>query len=340
MSLKAASMTDALHIVTHSQTFHADEVCAVSLLSLLFPRSTIDLTRTRDAETIGNAKTGTFVLDVGGVYDPETLRFDHHQSSFNDKYAEEFFFPMSSCGLIWKHYGENILSEVYKAQGNTEGLAYTAYKYFFAGIDANDNGVAFLADPNKTETNYKQPLSLSFCLSQLNLSGESRRTVAQDVAFMRATAVATDVIDGYLRTLVDRENAYEADLDMLDDAFGEVYYGNDDPSIMIIPRASDNVRRYLRTFDAGQIIKFIIAPRGDTEWQIWTVNYHHKPFDTYVKIQREEDMPEGSVKFVHKNRFIAVTHSQQAAVELAQRSMQNYRTWGNVPSRIYRWVFG
>jgi len=61
-------------IATHNGNFHADDVFSVAALKCIYP--SIKLIRTRDLELIGQAD---IVLDVGGVYDPDAGRFDHHQ---------------------------------------------------------------------------------------------------------------------------------------------------------------------------------------------------------------------------------------------------------------------
>ena len=193
----------ALRVVTHSETFHADEVCGVALLCLLFNDRELRVIRTRDQSLIDKIKDEqptTIVIDVGQIYNPEELFFDHHQKSFSEKYDPIYNFPMSSSGLIWKKFGGDIL-EKYKAN-NIRKVKDIAYKFFFAGIDANDNGVSYLIDPN-SKTNYKQSLSLSFCISQLNTKGDSDE---QDNAFLKAVGVAKVIIDGYLNTLVTDKN--------------------------------------------------------------------------------------------------------------------------------------
>jgi len=42
------------------------------------------------------------VVDVEGVYDPDLLRFDHHQRDFNETFDEDHFIKLSSDGLVWK----------------------------------------------------------------------------------------------------------------------------------------------------------------------------------------------------------------------------------------------
>ncbi|WP_334169494.1 MYG1 family protein, partial [Timonella senegalensis] len=63
-------------IATHNGKFHADDVFGVALLKQLYPDAQV--VRSRDPKVLDQAD---IVLDVGGVYDVEARRFDHHQVS-------------------------------------------------------------------------------------------------------------------------------------------------------------------------------------------------------------------------------------------------------------------
>ena len=94
MTLKMTDIT----IATHNGNFHADDVFSIAALKNIFPA--FNLVRTRDLEVIGKADV---VIDVGGIYDPETGRFDHHQRGGAGE--RENGIPYSSFGLVWKKYG-------------------------------------------------------------------------------------------------------------------------------------------------------------------------------------------------------------------------------------------
>jgi uncharacterized UPF0160 family protein len=85
-------------IVTHGGKFHADDAWAVATLNVLYPGA--DLVRTRDQAIIDSAD---FVIDVGGIWDPATGRFDHHQKGFSG--ARQSGVPYASAGLVWREYG-------------------------------------------------------------------------------------------------------------------------------------------------------------------------------------------------------------------------------------------
>jgi uncharacterized UPF0160 family protein len=82
-------------VTTHNGIFHADEVTAIALLSIKFDGN-IKIIRTRDAAVIDAA---VIAVDVGGKYDLEKSRFDHHQS--------DYIGTLSSAGMVWgamNHY--------------------------------------------------------------------------------------------------------------------------------------------------------------------------------------------------------------------------------------------
>ncbi|MEC8423725.1 MAG: MYG1 family protein, partial [Myxococcota bacterium] len=77
-----------LSIATHSGPFHADDVLAVALLRT-FVDADATVVRTRDLDRIADADV---VVDVGGIYDPDAGRFDHHQASYTGAF--------SSAGMV------------------------------------------------------------------------------------------------------------------------------------------------------------------------------------------------------------------------------------------------
>lgn len=106
-------------VITHDTAFHADDVFAVAMLR--YAGCCFDIIRTRDATTLNEAKQdrNTIVLDVGGVFDPSMLNFDHHQ---------DMNLP-SAAGMIWEHFKNLIVSQE---------DARPFFTQFVASIDAID----------------------------------------------------------------------------------------------------------------------------------------------------------------------------------------------------------
>jgi uncharacterized UPF0160 family protein len=117
-------------IVTHDGDFHADDVFAVATLTLYLDKigEKYRIIRTRDEEII---EKGDYVLDVGGIYDEDENKFDHHQENFKDKGL--FDIPYSSFGLIWKHFGMHLIEN--------KNVWKKVKSELVTQIDANDNGI-------------------------------------------------------------------------------------------------------------------------------------------------------------------------------------------------------
>ena len=106
-------------IATHNGNFHADDVFSIAALKSIFP--SFKLIRTRDSEIIAKAD---IVIDVGGEYDSDADRFDHHQRGGAGE--RENGIPYFSFGLIWQKYGLEICQgNQYVANAVDTGLVAT-----------------------------------------------------------------------------------------------------------------------------------------------------------------------------------------------------------------------
>lgn len=154
-------------LAIHDGSFHADEVTACALL-LLFDRIDRDkIYRTRNLKAIENCD---YVCDVGGIYDPQTRRFDHHQAGYKGY--------MSSAGMVLLFLKESEIIEPH--------LHEYFYKSLVMGVDAHDNGIAKL-EPGITS--FSQVIS-NFLPIEYNASPEET-----DRAFMKAVDFAYGHLD-------------------------------------------------------------------------------------------------------------------------------------------------
>eukprot|EP00919_Chromeraceae_sp_WS-2016_P045117 GHVR01107543.1.p1 GENE.GHVR01107543.1~~GHVR01107543.1.p1 ORF type:complete len:111 (+),score=16.77 GHVR01107543.1:49-381(+) len=88
-------------IVTHDGRFHCDDAMAIAMLNRIPEFANFELVRTRDAGIIDRADV---VVDVGGIFDHEKKRYDHHQRGFNEVFGVKHFTrtKLSSAGLVFK----------------------------------------------------------------------------------------------------------------------------------------------------------------------------------------------------------------------------------------------
>ncbi|GAA6037346.1 hypothetical protein JCM8097_008522 [Rhodosporidiobolus ruineniae] len=129
-------------LCTHSGSFHCDEALAIHMIRLLPEYAQAEIVRSRDPAEWEKA---TVVMDVGGTYEPEKHRYDHHQRGFEEVFGHGFVTKLSSAGMIYKHFGERIISEVTKqpvSSPTVQTLYLKMYQDFVEAVDANDNGIA------------------------------------------------------------------------------------------------------------------------------------------------------------------------------------------------------
>jgi uncharacterized UPF0160 family protein len=120
-------------LVTHDGSFHADDIFACATLFLVLEKKNEKgkVCRTRNEEKI---KKADYVFDVGGIYDPEKNRFDHHQKGgAGIREKNEVPIPYSSFGLVWKKYGEFLCV--------SKEAALEIEKKIVIPVDAKDNGI-------------------------------------------------------------------------------------------------------------------------------------------------------------------------------------------------------
>uniref|UniRef100_UPI00358E71CE MYG1 exonuclease isoform X2 n=1 Tax=Myxine glutinosa TaxID=7769 RepID=UPI00358E71CE len=156
-------------IGTHNGTFHCDEVLACSLLRHLPRYKDAAIVRTRDPELLAACDV---VVDVGAEYDPSRHRYDHHQRDFSECMnslwpSKPWKTKLSSAGLIFLHFGEQVLASILEVSPKDLRLP-TLYNKMYEGfvqeIDAIDNGIS----QHDSEPRYIITTHLSARVSRLN----------------------------------------------------------------------------------------------------------------------------------------------------------------------------
>ena len=140
------SIMKNLKIGTHNGPFHCDEVLACAMLKKLPAYQNADIVRTRDPKVLD---TCDIVVDVGGIFDPEKHRYDHHQKTFEHTLSslipgKPFETKLSSAGLIYAHFGKELIEQITQSQDQVlvEKIYDKVYEKFMEEVDANDNGIA------------------------------------------------------------------------------------------------------------------------------------------------------------------------------------------------------
>ncbi|XP_026425829.1 UPF0160 protein-like [Papaver somniferum] len=175
---------------THNGSFHCDEALGCFMIRLTDKFFDAEVVRSRDPQVLDTLDA---VLDVGGVYDPSTDRYDHHQKGFQEVFGHGFTTKLSSAGLVYKHFGMEIIAkELQVDQGHPDvhRLFLAIYKSFMEAIDAIDNGI------NRYDTDlpprYVNNTGLSARVGRLNLDwvDPDQSAERENEAFHRAMALA------------------------------------------------------------------------------------------------------------------------------------------------------
>ncbi|XP_010919324.1 MYG1 protein C694.04c [Elaeis guineensis] len=175
---------------THNGSFHCDEALGCFMIRLTNKFSGAEIVRTRDPQILD---TLDVVLDVGGVYDPSKDRYDHHQKGFNEVFGHGFVTKLSSAGLVYRHYGKEIIAkelQLDEGHQDVEHLYLAVYKSFIEAVDAIDNGI------NQYESDqppkYVNNTHLSSRVGRLNLDwmDPDQSSEKENAAFQQAMMLA------------------------------------------------------------------------------------------------------------------------------------------------------
>lgn len=170
-------------IVTHSGTFHADEVMACCLLKYLPDYSKYIIIRSRNKEIW---KLSDVIVDVGGEFDYVNYKYDHHMVTFNEYFNEKLNIEkilLSASGLVYKYHGKEIIIKLLNDWGlynemkeYIESIYNKLYINLFHGIDGVDNGISQYdlqsssGEDIKLVKKYKESTTYSARVSKLNPS--------------------------------------------------------------------------------------------------------------------------------------------------------------------------
>ncbi|EJC97963.1 GAMM1 protein [Fomitiporia mediterranea MF3/22] len=183
---KRARVDSAKVIGTHNGTFHCDEALACFLLKLTSTYRDARVVRSRDPKILDGCD---IVVDVGGVYNDSKKRYDHHQRGFEDVFGHGFVTKLSSAGLVYKHYGKEIIASRLNVTPDSpvvDLLWLKMYKEFIEAIDGIDNGVTQY--PKDSQAAYRNRTDLSSRVAWLNPAwNESADTTQMDALFAKAS---------------------------------------------------------------------------------------------------------------------------------------------------------
>lgn len=185
-------------IGTHSGRFHADEALAIALLSRHVDTKDKPLKVIRSRDPLQWAECD-YLVDVGGEYDNSAHRYDHHQASFNDRFSPDRCTILSSAGLIYRHFGADIISQTLADPVEGKLIYDKIYQRFIETFDAVDNGVE-RCSLKECCSRYAKPHDIFAMVSDLNPEWNEQVSEEQVLArFMEAVELCGKAFDACLR---------------------------------------------------------------------------------------------------------------------------------------------
>lgn len=286
---------------THSGKFHADDVMATAILSLLL--GDIKVTRTRDENILRK-------LDF--VYDISLGEFDHHQLN---KEVRENNIPYAACGLVWREFGARVIQKFNSEFDENDVISIFDYvdKNLMQGIDATDNGIDIKSEIKVT--------SISDIIQSFNPTWDS--IDSKDEAFEEATGYAIEII----KRIINRQVSVIKARTIVNEAFEN----RDINEIMVLKSGCPWLQQLLK-IDINNEVLFVISPDdSNLEYKIQTVK---KTADTFearkdilesIRGKSSEEINsiikiEDSI-FCHKAGFIASVKSMESALKIAKLSI-------------------
>lgn len=314
-------------IVVHDQTFHADDAFACFVLLNTEEFRGAKIIRTRNQEIIDKADA---VADVGGIYDPEKRRYDHHQLSFNFRFpgCEETL--CAAAGAVYYHHGKEAIANILKQNNRDAGehLEYLWNEMYFVylkELDCIDNGVNMY--PTDVEPVYS--INTGIC-ARIAMMNPHWKTVNPDPygQFLKAVELVGSEFTARLLYMLDSQipamdvvkRSYESRFDV-------------DPSgkIMVLAEAcgfEKHLKRLEEEHEDSPRVLYVLSQRNDGSYNVKAVGTG-KGFELRKALPfpglRDEELSKASgipgAIFVHKSGFLGAYKELEHAIEFAKLAL-------------------
>ena len=322
-------MYDKLNLYTHDGLFHADDVFATALLS--FMAEEINVVRGGDLD-IPEDKDKWIIFDIGGG------ELDHHtpQNKENNGTYPGTDIPYAACGLVWKKYYKNILTELDCPERYMESVFQRLDTSLIQGIDAEDNAYSAINEilsiiPNIPD-NQKQQISFasktSFTVSQVikDFNPPWNSEMNYYDAFMDAVGFAKDI-------LLNRIDSIISSLDGRDYIMRNIDFSSN--HIMLLEQFApwEGILYSMHNYPKAQDIWYVISPALRGGWNIQcalvdskdrTVYRHPLPKEWYGLRYEELQNVSGveTAIFCHASGFLAGAETEADALKMAEIAMK------------------
>jgi uncharacterized UPF0160 family protein len=274
------------------------------------------------------------LVDVGGEYDESKNKYDHHQEGFDQNFFGQIFdfdredssaVLLSSAGLIYRKYGQQILYNIANLMGSRFGNSeeeedenirrahYEVYNDIIKEVDAQDNGIDMF--PSKYNQRYNINTGLSSRIKRLNPKWNS-----EDKNNTKAFLKAMDLVEEeFLEQVNFRLNTIRPAYDIVKEAYESRYNFHHSGELILlkqpVPWKAHLTRlEYKNGNMTDKSVKYAIYQTEDGMYKVHAVSEPKAGFQSKVPLveewrgKSEEDLRNitglQSIKFTHHKGFI------------------------------------
>lgn len=332
-------MKTALKIGTHSGGFHCDEILACFMLTRLPQYKDADIVRSRDAGELAKCDV---VVDVGGVYDHESHRYDHHQRSFSESMhslcpAKKWITKLSSAGLVYCHFGHDVIAELTGRPADdrvVDKLYDKVYENFVEEVDGIDNGID--ACPEKPRYAITTNLSSRVHHFYPNWNEPDKNT---NEYFDKQFSVAMDYVGSeFLDRISYYSKVWWPARELVEHAHSQRFHVDASGEIMVLSGAGCPWKDHLLELEEelqsnGPLVKYVLFEDSTASWRVQCVPTSKNSFENRRSLPeswrglRDEALSTKSgiedCVFVHASGFIGGNRTYKGALLMAQRALHD-----------------
>ena len=306
MNIKITKNIKEANLVTHTGSFHPDDVFSTAFLSKMVENPV--LIRTANPS---EAIEGAIVYDIGFG------KFDHHGTDARYRTTPYDKIKYCSFGLLWEEFGLNYLKNLFNENINHEQLYKNIEEKLILQIDAIDNGYF-----PKVESEY--PLTdLDKVIDLFNKTWIEE--VDNDDNFLIAVNIASQILD----RVIKREYGLIIASKKLEPLFDTV----ENNILFLEEYIPYNDAIFNSTHEKASSIKIVIFPSNRGGYNVKPMTINKKSKELVVNFPKElwglhdEELAQASkikgARFIHLTGFMAATEDKESAYELASLALNN-----------------
>ncbi|PBC26970.1 UPF0160 protein MYG1 [Apis cerana cerana] len=338
-------MTEHVKIGTHDGCFHCDEALACFMLKTLPRYKDAIIVRSRNMNILN---TCDIVVDVGGEYNPCKHRYDHHMRDFNEsvstiikKPGHDWKTKLSSAGLIYCHFGHEIIKELVPqaSDDDIEIIFKHIYNTFIQEIDSIDNGISICNESSK----YQIVTDLSSRVKFLNPPWNSK-DLDPNTQFLKAVKLTGE---DFVQHVNYTANVWLPARSIVEEAIAKRF--EVDPSGEIIELSQcvpwfqhlfaiekeQNIKpllKYVIFKDDTYRIRCVPVKPDSFKCRIVKINYSQSKLgfiESWAGLQNEALVNACGIEgatFVHSVRFIGGNRMREGILMMARKALEQERT--------------